>query len=1198
MKKNKDKLPDVKKKPLGFLNKLVKKSVMPLAIIFIMMAVLFSLFRALTPWAKQYKGQVEHHLSVLLGQPVTIHNMETSWYWFEPVLKMDQVTLLDTKDHALKLNKMLIGINIFSSLWHWQIEPGVLFVDDVHLSLRQAGKKWDVEGLRQDKQSMTVESDTYLAVLGWVLSQQKIIIKNISAEIHFNDGTLLSFDDLNLTTLHSYGHYRIRGTARLLAQKKSTELSIIADMQLDPSHLNSANGQAYLSVKQVFPAKWQNFFPDIAYKIKDGEGNLEVWLDLDKGTIVSVRSLVNFNHVLWTQETQTQKHSLDHFSANLAWLKTKQGWRLTGDRLDLSLDGFAWPENTMQLDYKKSIDRYRAFVKALPVESLLATDIAWPDTIQSLLARKPQGDLLDTQVTIQAKKIDYVLTRFSNFGWVGKGNIPSVNNISGVLYWQPTEGHLELDGENTLITAKKMPPVAFDQLNAAFDWKQMVNGWRISMDRFVLERPDMVLSAQGTLDDPMTPNANLRVTAEYSAKDARHWLDYIPTRSLKPKLNAWLKQDIKRINQLTGRLRVNGPLIDFPFDKQPGDFVIEGYASGVDLIFAKNWPLTRDIDAYLQFNKRTLDVNVVNADLGGVIENKLSLVINDMGLGQEALLIHGDIRAPAEKIKRYLLASPLEDSLRRLKALKISDNLGLDLKLDIPLYPESDHIFAKGVVTFDDNHVAVDHAPHDIVVDKLSGLLQFNENGVTNGELQGSLDGDPIAIHMQAVRKEDAYLEVNVDTSTSIDFLQQTFDFPLLQQMKGHFNLHGLLKLNHDSEKMDHAKLSSDLKGVDINLPPPLEKTAGESVPASIDIDFSDQKNLEFSLAYRDLRVRASELAKNDWSFKILEKLLAADIRYQKENNMLSGTIDHLYLSNDLILNKRVRSAIDVNPADIPNLNLTIGDLKLDKVSLGKVNLKSNSSPGVWTLESCKIATPNYQMVVQGSWKQNASQNSTALDAELQLFDLGKALAAWDIIPAVDAHRGQVYFKGGWSSSIFNFSLDKLMGDMQITLKNGHITNLDKSTEEKLGLGKLLSILSLQTIPRRLSLDFSDLSTAGYSFDEFKGTFTIKHGVMNTQDSYIDGPVAYASMKGDLDLAKQLYDVDLRVSPYIMASLPIVVTIAGGPIAGPVAGIATWVASKIINKGMQQISAYTYKISGPWADPVVQQVKIYRKKKS
>ncbi len=96
----------------------------------------------------------------------------------------------------------------------------------------------------------------------------------------------------------------------------------------------------------------------------------------------------------------------------------------------------------------------------------------------------------------------------------------------------------------------------------------------------------------------------------------------------------------------------------------------------------------------------------------------------------------------------------------------------------------------------------------------------------------------------------------------------------------------------------------------------------------------------------------------------------------------------------------------------------------------------------------------------------------------------------------------------------------------------------------------MLSILSLQTIPRRLKLDFSDLSQGGYSFDTLKGNFVHKKGVMNTADSYIDGPVAYASIKGDLDIVKQLYSVDLHISPHITASLPIVATIAGGPYCG------------------------------------------------
>ena len=166
-----------------------------------------------------------------------------------------------------------------------------------------------------------------------------------------------------------------------------------------------------------------------------------------------------------------------------------------------------------------------------------------------------------------------------------------------------------------------------------------------------------------------------------------------------------------------------------------------------------------------------------------------------------------------------------------------------------------------------------------------------------------------------------------------------------------------------------------------------------------------------------------------------------------------------------------------------------------------------------------------------------------------------------------------------------------LNGKIYLQLNNGRITHLSHETEEKLGLGKLLSILSLQTIPRRLKLDFSDLSHEGYSFDIFKGNFAMRKGVVNTQDSYLDGPVAYASMKGDLDIVHRMYDLNLSISPHITASLPIVATIAGGPIVG----LAAWVANKIINQSMQKISAYSYKVSGPWDQPVVQQLSIIKK---
>ena len=81
-------------------------------LLFVLFAILFSIFRALTPLVKQYKPEVEHQLSQVLGQPVNIGDLETGWYWFQPVLKMDDVRLSDAHDQALVFPQLQVGINL------------------------------------------------------------------------------------------------------------------------------------------------------------------------------------------------------------------------------------------------------------------------------------------------------------------------------------------------------------------------------------------------------------------------------------------------------------------------------------------------------------------------------------------------------------------------------------------------------------------------------------------------------------------------------------------------------------------------------------------------------------------------------------------------------------------------------------------------------------------------------------------------------------------------------------------------------------------------------------------------------------------------------------------------------------------------------------------------------------------------------
>ena len=231
-------------------------------------------------------------------------------------------------------------------------------------------------------------------------------------------------------------------------------------------------------------------------------------------------------------------------------------------------------------------------------------------------------------------------------------------------------------------------------------------------------------------------------------------------------------------------------------------------------------------------------------------------------------------------------------------------------------------------------------------------------------------------------------------------------------------------------------------------------------------------------------------------------------------------------------------------------------------------------------------------MEAVANWEQKTSVGQSNTQGYFKSTHLADSLRQWHLSPVIDSRAAEFRFNLDWPGSLLQFDLSKITGWLKIHLKKGVITHLSRETEEKIGLGKLLSILSLQTLPRRLTLDFSDLSDKGFSFDVFKGSFKLDKGSLSTSDSYIDGPVAYGSLKGSMNLIQKQYNMILKIAPHITASLPIVATIAGGPIAG----LATWIASKIINQEMMRVTGYTYKVTGPWADPIVQQVSITKKK--
>ncbi|HAT9093834.1 TPA: hypothetical protein JBB52_15025, partial [Legionella pneumophila subsp. pneumophila] len=356
-------------------NKFFKKIWMVLAVLIIVAAVFSSVFRALTPWAKQYKGEVEQHLTSLLGQPVTVQTMETGWYWFEPVVKLKHIRIHDGHNKSIYLDRLIVGVNLFKSLWNWRIQPGVLYIDDMHLVFREKDGHWCIEGISRNAMKDTdITPEKTREILDWLAQQEKLIVRHVSAHLHFNDGSLIPVNELNLSIVNKGGNYKIKGEARL-EQTNATVFQLLGNVQFDPSQIKNTNGRFYFSAINVLPAQWQNLLPKSSMQLEGGKGNVSLWVDLEKGNISSIQAELRLKRLAWKLLNKKNSKLIQSFYANMGWKLDKQGWQFQADHMKLRVAGVTWPENQLSIRFNKNQNTYQIFTKSLIVESLLSEAI-------------------------------------------------------------------------------------------------------------------------------------------------------------------------------------------------------------------------------------------------------------------------------------------------------------------------------------------------------------------------------------------------------------------------------------------------------------------------------------------------------------------------------------------------------------------------------------------------------------------------------------------------------------------------------------------------------------------------------------------------------------------------------------------------------------------------------------------------------
>ena len=283
------------------------------------------------------------------------------------------------------------------------------------------------------------------------------------------------------------------------------------------------------------------------------------------------------------------------------------------------------------------------------------------------------------------------------------------------------------------------------------------------------------------------------------------------------------------------------------------------------------------------------------------------------------------------------------------------------------------------------------------------------------------------------------------------------------------------------------------------------------------------------------------------------------------------------------------RSEIDPNEKATntwPELDIVADAFVTRGHDLGKLELLAQPAGPDWRISRMALTNPAGRIDASGWWRVAREKQATEIDVVVATDDAGAFLERFGYPVAVRNAPTKITGSLAWNGAPNDFDYPSLSGSFKLQTGAGQFTKIDP------GIGKLLGVLSLQALPRRITLDFRDVFSEGFAFDDIVGSFQVAQGLMRTTDLRLEGPAASVTITGDIDLGRETQSLDVRVRPALSStfSAGAAVLFIANPLIGAAVGAGTLLAQKLLDNPLGQMFSYDYRVTGSWSDPLVERV--------
>jgi uncharacterized protein (TIGR02099 family) len=1298
----------------------------------------------IVPRIGDHREVLQQQATRALGVRIEIGGINAQGGWLVPWFELTDIQLYDREGReALKLPRVLAAVSPRSVLLG-QFEQ--LDIEQPELEIRRDanGHVW-VAGL-----------DTSVAGDGsgadWFFSQPEFVVRG--GLIHWRDegrssalqasAPVLSLQGVDVSIQNQWFQHEVRAEftpPEVLGQRVSVRGKFYQPPWRRAGDTTQWSGELFTELPHVNLATLRQWVAmDKGLSLQEGRGAIRLWADVKKGEPVGVTADVALDAVDARLGANLQPLALRrvHGRIGAQW----QNSEVEISSQDLVFDtqeGERWPGGVLRLSWRgDAFDAGTLNADRLDLEALaqLSQRLPLPEALRAVLSRvQPQGQVNQLKATWQKNK-DNALN------YTAKGQVRQLSMLRDALPSSPLvnvpgmqaaqlefdltqkggKAHVSiLNGSLTLPVGLDEPRIALDEASAQLAWQHKGDEVAVQFTQGRVANADVAGEFNGNWK---TGESNARLpgvldlTATLGRAKVAQVHRYLPN-TLPASVRSYVRDAVQAGDASHVTMRLRGNLSDMPFDNPKlGEFrIVAQLAQGqyayvppaapkTKTALTPAWPALTDVNGELVFDRSTLRFKGSTQLAGAPQVTWQKVAVNIPKLNQPVVGVTGEALGPVAQVLDVIAKSALNDLTGTVLAKsQATGDANFKLALTLPI-DQLDKSKVQGSVVFAGNALQI--IPGTPVLNRARGTLQFSEQGFQLKAVQAQLLGGDATLDggLSFVASEgQSPLQLKIRGDLTAEGLRQAHELGFVSRLAQRATGKSAYSANLGLRRgVPELLITSDLKGMALTLPAPLNKPAATLMPLRIETHLTresvqpksrvlqDQISVSLDRAMSATYVRDISTARtrvlrggiavgqsvidaapmrdnavslnlqlpsldlDAWNAALTQFTGISPIRRKKTVGSVIGTeapsddaqdylpafaalrAEQIKVSDRLIhkvvvggtrqgdlwrLNisaDELNGSAEVRPANgnvpaqlyvrlaylnippslvpdverlltdqpssIPSLDIVVDDLNLRGKKLGRLEIEAINRVGTnavreWRLNKLNVTLPEATLKANGHWAAEGPQlRRTELSFVLTIRDSGNLLTRLGTPDAIRQGEGRLEGQLSWQGSPITLDYASMSGKMNLAIEKGQFLKTEP------GAARLLGVLNLQALPRRLTLDFSDLFSDGFAFDFVRGDVRIEQGVASTNNLQMKGVVAGALIEGSADLVHETQKLKVVVVPEINAGTAslYVATI------NPVIGLTTYLAQMILSKPLVRAGTSEFLVDGTWANPRVTKV--------